>query len=59
MIPTKISKHLEKQKRLSESKVNTAYGYKFPHNISINYHNRSSSTDKNKKPRLLTEYDDN
>ena len=58
MIPSK-AKQLEKQKRFSETKPNPAYEYKFPQHISSNcYHNRSSSIDKNKKLRLLTEYDE-
>ena len=59
MLALKLSKNSEKQKRLSESKACPAYEYKLPSHLNSYYsHNRSTSVDKNKKLRLLTDYDE-
>ena len=59
MISVKMGKGEEKQKRFSESKPSPAFEYKFPQHIPTSqHHNRSSSIDKNKKLRLLTDYED-
>lgn len=53
------SKH-DQKKRYSESKGTNGYIYKLltHENKKYNTHNRSSSTAKNKKTRLMTDYED-
>ena len=57
----KIGKSAEQKKRLSETKPtqNSVYEYRLAFNEPNKYtHNRSTSTGKNKKFRLSTDYED-
>ena len=58
MIPIRLSKQVNKRSA-GETKPTPIYEYKFSQQVPSNkFHNRSSSTDKNKKLRIMTEYDD-